>query len=592
MVINCAYFQQYHNLVLQKYKYDDEWIKRNLGFSLEDGVSIIKVISSGFRFSNMWNILSAFCYEPSDIAQETGIDLRKVQSFFDCFTLPEIPTNQDYKDMFDFNEVNARPLLKHKGSYFNLQIYDLAEIFYEGLFFKINDDGDYRDTASENRGIALEDMCFDALAAVFPAANIHRNVIVQKGNGDRISEIDVLVIFGDRIIVLQAKAKRMTIQAKAGNDEALMNDFQRAVQNAYDQSVKCIDAIEAGGVTLIADDGKGQRIDLPPLSDIRKSSSEQTSSRHRFFYPLTVVLDPYQSLSSQAREFLDYQKADSICPPFVTDIFIFDLMYKILPSPIYFLSYLDKRTRYYERISTTSEFQLLAVHVVHNLWLENNVDFTNFDPTLSFFLDETVEKLYQPSPELKLADGYLTMIQESAVGELIKQFADSDKPEMIELGLFLLELNGSYITEINNGLKHIRETAKTKGESNFVSNCPSLSSGFLILCNAYDDQEAMKKLFAHCLQRKYIFKADRCFGLCLHPEKKEIRFVLFIKEKWQFDQQTEDRVNAFLPKNAHDGNIKLKPRKLGRNERCYCGSGKKYKNCCLGHRPISPTAHP
>jgi len=30
--------------------------------------------------------------------------------------------------------------------------------------------------------------------------------------------------------------------------------------------------------------------------------------------------------------------------------------------------------------------------------------------------------------------------------------------------------------------------------------------------------------------------------------------------------------------------LRARPRKIGRNARCPCGSGKKYKKCCLGGR--------
>jgi uncharacterized protein YecA (UPF0149 family) len=34
---------------------------------------------------------------------------------------------------------------------------------------------------------------------------------------------------------------------------------------------------------------------------------------------------------------------------------------------------------------------------------------------------------------------------------------------------------------------------------------------------------------------------------------------------------------------SHTHNETASPRKLGRNDPCRCGSGKKYKKCCLDH---------
>jgi hypothetical protein len=46
----------------------------------------------------------------------------------------------------------------------------------------------------------------------------------------------VLVLFGNRAIVLQAKAKKLTLEARKGNDNQLKDDFKKSVQESYDQA--------------------------------------------------------------------------------------------------------------------------------------------------------------------------------------------------------------------------------------------------------------------------------------------------------------------------------------------------------------------
>jgi hypothetical protein len=59
-------------------------------------------------------------------------------------------------------------------------------------------------------------------------------------------------------------------------------------------------------------------------------------------------------------------------------------------------------------------------------------------------------------------------------------------------------------------------------------------------------------------------------NLLTHPE---LRAHLFIHN----DGGLSFKQHGFKRRNSW---IKIEPTKLGRNEPCYCGSQKKYKNCC------------
>ena len=82
-----------------------------------------------------------------------------------------------------------------------------------------------------------------------------QNVELLKSKGEVLGEIDVLVIFGNRAIVLQAKSKKLTLQARKGNDLQLQSDFKAAVQDSVDQAFACADLLDDPSVTLRCRDG-------------------------------------------------------------------------------------------------------------------------------------------------------------------------------------------------------------------------------------------------------------------------------------------------------------------------------------------------
>jgi len=172
-----------------------------------------------------------------------------------------------------------------------------------------------------------------------------------------IGEADVLVVYGDRIIILQAKSKKLTLAARKGSDGQLKKDFAAAIEKAYEQAWECATAIIAGDCTLEISPGK--EISLP------KSIKE--------IFPFCIVSDHYPALATQANEFLKYQSTDVIKRPLVMDVFLLDVLTEMLSSPLYLLSYLRHRSTIKESIWVSHELTALAFHLKRNLLLEPDV---------------------------------------------------------------------------------------------------------------------------------------------------------------------------------------------------------------------------
>ncbi|WP_121316977.1 nuclease-related domain-containing protein [Paraburkholderia sp. RAU2J] len=109
----------------------------------------------------------------------------------------------------------------------------------------------YQATAAQHRGALTEAFAARRLASVFGMERVHSNVHLAQSKGTTIGEIDVLVVFGDRLIIVQAKSKRLTLEARRGNDGQLRKDFAAAIQDSYDQAWLCAQAILAGDGRLL-----------------------------------------------------------------------------------------------------------------------------------------------------------------------------------------------------------------------------------------------------------------------------------------------------------------------------------------------------
>ena len=338
-----AYNFQYQDLARLKYKNDNDWLEENMGFRIEEACQVATGLlellmdrlqnPDGFhsdQVSNQATLLQFFTFTIPDAAKVSGIAFDRVENFLNAFSFDENERNDEFSTVSDFNVINALPIYKVvDGSYILLQPHSLLEAIYESPFFWMSADKTYLENANINRGKFTENFSAARLETVFGESRVWRSVNIYKGK-NRVGEIDALVLFGDRAIVVQAKAKRLTIESRKGNDQQLQKDFQLAIQESYDQAFLCAEALIQDGFEFEAASGA--------IISIR--------DKPRVIFPICVVADHYPALASQARQFLQSTATKTIHHPLVTDVFVFDTIAEMLSTPLHFLNYLTLRARY------------------------------------------------------------------------------------------------------------------------------------------------------------------------------------------------------------------------------------------------------
>ena len=403
---------------------------------------------------------------------------------------------------------------------------------------------------------------------VFGKKHVYANVHIVESKGRRLGEIDVLVVFGDRAIVLQAKSKRLTLESRRGNDKQIQDDFKKSVQDAYDQGYLCASVLNDTNYQL--KDAAGNGVPLPvPLKEI---------------YVLCVVSDHYPSLAFQARQFLEVKESETIKPPFVIDVFALDVIAEMLDSPLRFLSYVNRRTGYADRVLAAHELTTLGYHLKSNLWLDADNSMLVLPDDLSTDLMIAMAARRDGVAGQKTPDGILTRFNDTSVGAIIGQIEAVAEPAAIDLGFLLLTLGEDAVGLANKAIPKIARMARSDGKPHDMTVAiDKESAGLTIHATARSDEVASAALRDHCLRRKYLQKASTWYGMCLRPSHAQLRFALKLDFPWtqepRMDQALKDMKKPITPLQAF-AELERKP-KTGRNEPCSCGSGRKYKKCCL-----------
>jgi hypothetical protein len=509
-------------------------------------------------------MLSGFMFSLDELAQFAQIDQSVTERVLTALTVPQGSTNHSFCSLQDFNVTNATPILRlGDTSLVFFQQYSLAEALYESPFYWMTADDAYKDTALRNRGRFTEEFSRERLESVFGQERVFSNVDIYQRKGKRVGEIDVLVLFGDRAVVLQAKSKRLTLEARKGNDNQLKADFKKSVQDSYDQAYACAVSLSDRSLRFTNTDGRVLR--LP--------------GRLKEIYPICVVADHYPSLSFQVRQFLRYKSTGVIQAPFVMDIFTLDVLAEMLDSPLRFLSYLNRRTAYSDRLAASHELIILAYHLKRNLWLDDKYNFVGLDDDISVELDVAMAVRRDNVPGKRIPEGILTGISDTSIGRLIGAIEARPEPTMVDFGFLLLSLSGHAVVEISRGIEAIATRARKDGQNHDLTiTLSEAAAGLTVHCNNEPVPLAGPRLERHCRARKYTQRLDRWYGVCVRPEDTSLRFGCSFDYKWEPDIRM-DEVTRGLRKTGKPGTAES-GRKIGRNQPCPCGSGRKYKNCC------------
>lgn len=576
-----AYTFQYLDLAVKKYVKDKEWLLLHKGFTIEEAGEVVKAIVD-FQPEKIQRVflkgigdedfpsLDCLTFSIPELSQFCGLSIQKIQAVINAFLFDSNSRNGTFTNLHEFNEINAAPILQRsEGDYVLLQTYSLLEAMYESPFYWFLRDQSYKDQANANRGSFLEEQTALFLNRIFPSENVYKNILLRSSKGKSVGEIDVLVIYGDRALVFQNKSKKLTLEARKGNDLVLRKDFQSSVQEAYDQAILC-----SGRLIQNQDE----------ISDL-KGNLVKLTMPIKEAYIFCILSDHYPALTFQARNFLKIKEQGPQGFPYVADIFTLDVLTELINSPLQFISFIKKRAEFQEVIFSQSELSILGYHLKKNLYAEDELLYLMDDLSADVDVAMTVRRTGVPG--LSIPEGILTRYKGTPLEKVLLSIDNDPSPEKIEVGLLILSLSEQAWFDISKTISHISSMTMSDGRNHDCSfPFRADKTGLTIHVNNDPLTDSRSSLLKHCEHRKYIERAEAWLGVLLDPGTFKVKAAVSIEYGWQVDRVLNQEVSTMNKPPLSIGAIlkNIEPHsglKVGRNDPCKCGSGRKYKKCCM-----------
>ena len=530
-----AYHFQYSHFATLKYRADADWLLRNENIDLDIGRAICEalrhlhekrmdeaVLACQNSPPEKRSLLSAFQFSLEDLSFADATSTAHANDFIQAFSLPHGQTNADFTSITAHSVANACPIIRRSANEFIvLSHYCLTQAFYVTPYYWLLEDKEYRNIAADNRGNAAESISADLLARVFSVDRVFKNVKIVGSKGDTLGEIDVLIAYGNRVIILQAKSKRLTVEARTGNAYKIQDDFEKAVCDAADQAYSCAQLIGKPGVCLRSKDGR-------PIPPIGKAS---------YSVPITVLLDHYPALLFQTRLLLTKQSTERIASPFVTDVFALDTMAEMLDSPIRFLHYLTQRERDPDRLWASQEHELLSLYLQRGLAFKEDVSLVYAMGDLAGPIDVAMCVRRDGAEGPETPEGVIDQLANTHFGNMVSALDQREDPTAINLALVLLDMaqSSTPIQDTNKKVEKCLSLVMGGDDHRFCSvMLPHLSTGITIMCVSILGEHSADKLWSVCNSRKYGNKLPSWFGILLGPSG-ECAYACELSWPWKHD---------------------------------------------------------
>lgn len=469
--------------------------------------------------------------------------------------------------------VQKRPFIELDNKYYCFDYYSFMDNFYRVLQKMITRlEPNY--SWSDKQQVASETMVESIFKQILPGCSTYSENYYPVGRSIKnLAENDLLVLYNDVLIVVEVKAGSFVYTPPLTDFEAHMTSYKNLIEKADWQCKRTYDYLLRNDISILYDKDRNikKKINMEKIRDI---------------YMMSVTVDNINDFAARAEKlsFLELKcKAISIS---VDDLMVYREYFN---SPLLFLHFLKQRraATQDEKLALNDELDHLGMYIFHNCYYYQT-DLASKDTRLNFYgyreeLDKYFCSLYHPQlkskkPMQNIPDLFL---------RIIKYLENEDMSNKAEISNYLLDFSFESREELCGCIKYAINRQK-KIKKMILLAAAGTGDSLRYTCfinqpniNLLTDEEKRESVLASLIWNE---EMNRVLLDMYFDENDE--FYKIIYKKYTKEDVLEDEIEKLRNKGEQIANMRLERykstygKKIGRNQLCPCGSGKKYKRCC------------
>ena len=505
---------------------------------------------------------------PESLLKELSWNLNDPQvNFFNNSTFSGWPVT--YLPVFQ------RPFIKIDNQYYCFDYYVFIDYFYRVLqktITRLNPQYSWND----NQQIASEKMVENIFKTILPNCITYTSNYYPINNSSKnFAENDLLVKYDEILIIVEVKAGSFIYTTPMEDFENHIESYKSLIEKADHQCNRTLAYLQQNESAKIYNQNHNIKatIDMKNISKI---------------YMISVTIDNINTFAAKAEKLTFLKLSTSTISIGVDDLMAYK---KYFDSPLTFLHFLEQRAlaTKEKKLTLNDELDHLGMYIKHNLYpltLQNteNYDRVNFHGYRTD-LDRYFNSLYHSQSNIiKPTQPLPTLFK-----EIINWLDNANIKNRVTMANFLLNFSQESKEQLSASVLSVIE--KQKHSKVMI---PILSAGigkdtlrFTCFVNQKNINEFTDKTKReYTLASLYRDKDDDRYLIDLYLNQDNKIEKVFIQRFYKKDILPNEK-NAIknlsneLAKKRCNKFKENHKRKIGRNELCPCGSGLKYKKCCL-----------
>lgn len=512
----------------------------------------------------------------NDIAHVTGWDDRLIdalslgigecKSFFDGsefsgWPIMEMPTKK-------------KPFIKINGTAYGFDYYTLFDNFYRAIqkeIFTLKPE--YIDTWSKRQCLASENMVKDLFLKLLPGATAYNGNYYPVGNSlKKMNENDLLILYENYLLVIEVKAGSFPQTPPINDFDAHIRAYTKLAQEADSQCSRTINYIKDHQPASFYGADRQKKFELNSIAEFAE------------VYSLSVTVDNFNAFAAKA------EKLNFITLSSKTIVISYDdlLVYEnYFDSPIYFLHYLKQRKIAIDipQIAMNDELDHLGMYIAHNMYSITASEFSSeYSVNWNGFrkdLDNYFCNLYLP--ELKATKPKQNIPKE--ITEIIGVLEAGTSNNKIDVAHFFLNMSSEGKADLCKAIHHA-----LRRQSEIGRMIVRLAFGEIKYCLFIEIPGI--KVLSREERQDYVLSAILSdvsmpiMWIDLNYDKDGKLIKAEGKKCSYSDIPANDiyrlkELSVKYTKSRMESYQRQEHTKVGRNDPCPCGSGKKYKKCCI-----------
>lgn len=397
-----------------------------------------------------------------------------------------------------------------------------------------------------------------------------------KYNGG-IAENDLIVIYDQNLIIVEIKAGSYTPDLAFSNMESHLKTLEDLIQKGSEQSQRLYEILK-----------KEKQIDLYDGNNkTKKVKCTLNFNDYDNIYKIIITQENFNELEAKAEKIGLIKVNEETIVLSLDDLMVYSDYFKNEPSR--FFHYLKQRfiATQNDNIKLFDELDHLGLYIEHNVYSLTIDEMKNSNPAVTNILidgyREELDKYYADKylkdrcvikPEKKLPD----RIQE------IINFCDLFEPENhINFTNEILDYATEEKETINAKIEEMIKFYKDYHRGKYFCMFGDINTFIFVV---YDDENyEMLNLFKEEAYANMIINNIEKMSFCgiYYDKYKKIKNMIIYKldiNKDKYDREKCEKIAVEIAEKRLKREL-LNRKKIGRNDKCPCGSGKKYKKCCL-----------